>query len=175
MRSARFFTDRQIGAALEAAARGHHDHYRRGTVTIVYANSNAKLLKPKQGYATLDADRARLAGRQQAAVVRGLHTFAHQRTAVGGNIEPGYDYGTSEATRRRRWIEHRLHHPVVLAGRDHDRLVDRAASKREDHGHELDRLGSSADNDRDLQAAAFALGFRLHSPEEILNGARTNT
>jgi len=98
LRSARFFTDRQIGAALEAAARGHHDHYRRGTVTIVYANSNAKLLKPKQGYATLDADRARLAGRQQAAVVRGLHTFAHQRTAVGGNIEPGYDYGTSEAT-----------------------------------------------------------------------------
>jgi hypothetical protein len=104
LRSARFFTNAQIGAALQAAARGHHDHYRRGTATIVYTNSNAKLVNPKRGYRTLNHQRAQRMGRQQARVMRGLHTLPHQKVAVGGDIEPGYDYGANGASTARAMV-----------------------------------------------------------------------
>ena len=91
LRSGHFFTSHQIGSALEAAARGYKQGYRRGSVTIVYANSNALLGQPRHGYTPLNAKTAREAGRQQARTVRGVRLFAHESAAPGGDIEPGYD------------------------------------------------------------------------------------
>jgi hypothetical protein len=104
LRSGTFFTNAQIGAALEAAARGHHDHYRRGTATIVYANSNASLVDPRRGYRSFNHQRADQAGQQQARVLGELRTFSHQKVAVGGDIEPGYDYGANGARAARAMV-----------------------------------------------------------------------
>lgn len=90
-RDGTFFSNEEIGAALEAAARGYRDGYRHGSVTIVYANSNAHLGRPGKGYKPFDEQVAREAGEQQAETVRRLKLFPHQTAAAGGDIEPGYD------------------------------------------------------------------------------------
>lgn len=91
LRSGTFFTDQQIGSALDAAARSYHDHYRRGSVTIVYANSNAYLARPGPGFQAMTKKTAREAGLQQARTARHVHLYAHESAAPGGDIEPGYD------------------------------------------------------------------------------------
>ncbi len=103
LRSARFFTNRQIGAALEAAAHGYRHGYRRGTATIVFANSNAKLTRPESGR-PVTGTRARQAGVHQAETIERLSRYPHQRFALGGDIEPGYDYGAPGASAARSLV-----------------------------------------------------------------------
>ncbi len=91
LREGTFFTNEEVGAALQQAARGYDDHHKQGSVTIVYANSNALLGKPGPGYTRFDEDIAREAGRRQAETVAALDTSSHQSATVGGDIEPGYD------------------------------------------------------------------------------------
>lgn len=91
LRGGTFFSNEQIGAALQAAARGHRDGYRQGSVTIVYVNSNAFLGRPGTGYEPFDEQIAREAGEQQAETIGEVRLFSHQSAAVGGDIEPGYD------------------------------------------------------------------------------------
>ena len=91
LRSGTFFDNEQIRAALQEASRGYADYYERGSVTIVYANSNALLSRPGPGYTPFDPRIAREAGEQQAKTVAGLRLPAHQSASTGGDIEPGYD------------------------------------------------------------------------------------
>jgi hypothetical protein len=91
LRSGTFFTNREIAGALQAAARGYDRHHQRGSVTIVYANSNAFLSRPGRGYTPFDEQIAREAGQAQAKTLEGLELSSNQRAAVGGDIEPGYD------------------------------------------------------------------------------------
>jgi hypothetical protein len=91
LRGGTFFTNDEIESALQSAARGYHDNYRRGSVTIVYANSNAYLGRPGKGFKAFDEDTAREAGERQADVVSGLDLESNESAAVGGDIEPGYD------------------------------------------------------------------------------------
>jgi hypothetical protein len=91
LRSGTFFGNAQIRRALQAAARGYRDEYRQGSVTIVYANSNAYLGRPGPGYEAFTEETAREAGERQAGAVSELELYAHQTATVGGDIEPGYD------------------------------------------------------------------------------------
>jgi hypothetical protein len=91
LRMGTFFSNEEIRDALQAAAQGLDDHHRQGTVTIVYANSNAYLGHPGRGYKTFDVETARKAGKEQAKVVAGLRLSSGQSATVGGDIEPGYD------------------------------------------------------------------------------------
>ena len=91
MRSGTFFSNDEIGKALEAAAKGYEDHHQQGSVTIVYANSNAYLGRPGRGYKPFDVRTARRAGQEQAKMVAGLRLPSDQSATVGGDIEPGYD------------------------------------------------------------------------------------
>ena len=91
LRSGTFFSNREIAGALQAAARGYDRRHRRGSVTIVYANSNAFLSRPGRGYTPFDEEIAREAGRAQAKTLDRLELSSGQRAAVGGDIEPGYD------------------------------------------------------------------------------------
>ena len=59
LRSGTFFSNREIAGALQAAARGYDRHHRRGSVTIVYANTNAFLSRPGRGYTPFDEEIAR--------------------------------------------------------------------------------------------------------------------
>jgi hypothetical protein len=91
LRDGTFFSHQEIGAALQAAARGYDDHHERGSVTIVYANSNAFLSRPGKGYTRFDERIAREAGERQARTLAGLDLSRRQTATVGGDIEPGYD------------------------------------------------------------------------------------
>lgn len=91
LRSGTFFSNKEIGTALQAAARGYEDHHEQGSVTIAYANSNAFLGRPGRGYKAFDEDTAREAGEQQAKTLAGLDLSSRQSATVGGDIEPGYD------------------------------------------------------------------------------------
>jgi hypothetical protein len=91
LRGGTFFTDDQIHGALQAALRGYHHHYEGGRATIVYTTSNALLGASGDGDSALNVHTAREAGRRQALALRGLHLYPHTSTAVGGDIEPGYD------------------------------------------------------------------------------------
>jgi hypothetical protein len=91
LRGGTFFSNEEIGGALQQAARAYEDHHRRGSVTIVYANSNAFLGRPGRGYTAFDEDTAREAGEQQARAVTDLDLSSRQSATVGGDIEPGYD------------------------------------------------------------------------------------
>jgi hypothetical protein len=91
LRQGTFFTDAQVQSGLQAAARAYHEAYRRGRVTLVYANSNGNLGRPGHGYEPFNRGTAREAGRRQAEVVRGLKLSTHESAAAGGDIEPGYD------------------------------------------------------------------------------------
>jgi len=91
LRQGTFFTNDEVGAALEEAARGYADHRRHGSATIVYVNSNAFIIKPGPGYTGLDTETAREAGVQQAKTVAGLDLPRGVSASVGGDIEPGYD------------------------------------------------------------------------------------
>jgi hypothetical protein len=91
LRSGTFFSNEEIGRALRAAARGLEDHHRRGSVTIVYANSNASLGRPGRHYRAFNVHRARKAGKQQAKTVADLRLSRRQSASAGGDIEPGYD------------------------------------------------------------------------------------
>jgi hypothetical protein len=91
LRSGTFFSNEEIHDALQAAARGLEDHRRRGTVTIVYANTNAFLGRPGKGYRAFDVHTARRAGKKQAKAVAGLRLSRRQSASVGGDIEPGFD------------------------------------------------------------------------------------
>jgi hypothetical protein len=86
-----FFSNKQITAALQAAARSYHDNYRRGAVTIVYANSNGHIGENKSGYTQFHAGIARKAGKAQGRMIADLKLYPHESAAVGGDIEPGYD------------------------------------------------------------------------------------
>lgn len=86
-----FFSNKQIAAALQAAARSYHDNYRRGAATIVYANSNGHIGENKSGYTKFHAAIARKAGKAQGGVIADLKLYPHESAAVGGDIEPGYD------------------------------------------------------------------------------------
>lgn len=92
LRGGTFFSNSQIAAAIEAAARGYHDQRRAGrAVTMVFAASNAFLSRPGRGYQAFDERLARRAGREQAAAVAGLALPRGVVATVGGDIEPGYD------------------------------------------------------------------------------------
>lgn len=91
LRGGTFFTNEQIAAALEAAARGYAAEHRHGSAVIVYAASNAFLGRPGPGYRPFDERIARAAGAEQARVVAGLDLPDGVSVAVGGDIEPGYD------------------------------------------------------------------------------------
>jgi hypothetical protein len=91
LRGGTFFTNAQIAAALEAAARGYAQARRQGTATLVYANSNAFIGRPGRGYRSFDADLAREAGEEQAKTVAGLDLPKYVSATVGGDVEPGYD------------------------------------------------------------------------------------
>jgi hypothetical protein len=91
LRGGTFFSNRQIGSALEAAAAGYHRRHRRGRVTIVYANSNANMGDPGHGDHPFGVRAAREAGRRQGRTVRRLHLFGDESAAVAGDIEPGFD------------------------------------------------------------------------------------
>lgn len=91
LRGGPFFSNDQIETALQAAVDSYEDDYKRGSVTIVYANTNGHISESKKGYTALDEDTARKAGEAQADVVNGLKLHDHERSAVGGDIEPGYD------------------------------------------------------------------------------------
>jgi hypothetical protein len=86
-----FFKSSEIKTALEAAARSYRNNYRRGAVTIVYANSNGHIGEKKAGYTQFDPAIARKAGKAQGKVIGGLKLYPHESVAVGGDIEPGYD------------------------------------------------------------------------------------
>jgi hypothetical protein len=86
-----FFSNKQIAAALRAAARSYRDSYRRGAVTIVYVNSNGHIGENKSGYKHFDKAIARKAGEAQGRVIADLKLYPHESAAVGGDIEPGYD------------------------------------------------------------------------------------
>jgi hypothetical protein len=99
LRGGTFFSHEEIGAALQAAARGYDDHHEQGSVTIVYANSNAFLGRPGRGYSTFDERIAREAGERQARTLAGLDLSPRQTATVGGDIEPGYDvFGRPEVS-----------------------------------------------------------------------------
>ncbi len=91
LREGTFFTNDQVGEAIEEAARGYSEHHRRGSATIVYVNSNAFIIRPGAGYTGLDVDSAREAGEEQAKTVAGLNLPQGVTVSVGGDIEPGYD------------------------------------------------------------------------------------
>jgi hypothetical protein len=91
LRSGTFFSNEEIGTALQAAARGYEDHHEQGSVTIAYVNTNAFLSRPGRGYKAFDEAAAREAGEQQAKTLAGLDLSSRQSAAVGGDIEPGYD------------------------------------------------------------------------------------
>lgn len=91
LRGGTFFSNDEIGDALQEAVRGYHDNYRQGDVTIVYANSNALLGDPGSSYEAFDEDTAHEAGEEQAKVATGLDLEDHVSATVGGDIEPGYD------------------------------------------------------------------------------------
>jgi hypothetical protein len=91
LRSGTFFSNDEVHSALQAAADGYNDNYRRGEVTIVYVASNARLTEPGQGFKRFSERLAREAGEQQASAIRGLDLHANESVAVGGDIEPGYD------------------------------------------------------------------------------------
>ena len=91
LRGGTFFSDQEVHRALNSAARGFHDHRRGGSVTIVYAASNALLGAGGNGDEPLTEKTAHQAGRHQALALRGLELDAHEAAAVGGDIEPGYD------------------------------------------------------------------------------------
>lgn len=97
LRGGTFFTNGQIEAALDAAGKGYSDARRRGSVTIVYANSNADLGDPEggYGYVAFTEDRAAEAGREQAITANNATNHPHVDYAVGGDIEPGLT-GTAE-------------------------------------------------------------------------------
>ena len=86
-----FFSNKQITAALQVAARSYHDNYQRGAVTIVYANSNGHIGENKSGYTQFHVAIARKAGKAQGEVITDLKLYPHESAAVGGDIEPGYD------------------------------------------------------------------------------------
>jgi hypothetical protein len=91
LRSGTFFDNERIRAALQEASRGYADYYEHGSVTIVYANSNALLSRPGPGYTRFDPAIAREAGEEQARTVAALRLPAHQSASTGGDVEPGYD------------------------------------------------------------------------------------
>jgi hypothetical protein len=91
LRNGTFFSNEEVSGALQAAAHALEDHHRQGTVTIVYANSNAFLGRPGKGYRPFDVATAREAGKEQAKVLSGLRLSSGQSASVGGDIEPGYD------------------------------------------------------------------------------------
>lgn len=91
LRGGQFFSNAQIASALEAAARGYAEARRRGSATLVYANSNAFLGRPGSGYTPFDEELAREAGEQQARTVTGLDLPDGVSASVGGDVEPGYD------------------------------------------------------------------------------------
>lgn len=91
LRGGTFFSNDEIGKAMEQAARGYDDHHNGGSVTIVYANSNALIGDPGSGYTRFGKKEAAAAGRDQAQAVRGLDMGSNAKASVGGDIEPGYD------------------------------------------------------------------------------------
>lgn len=91
LRGGTFFSNEEIGDALEQAAKGYEDHHSSGSATIVYANSNAFLGDPGSGYTKFGAKQAAEAGKAQAEAVKGLDMGSDARAGVGGDIEPGYD------------------------------------------------------------------------------------
>jgi hypothetical protein len=97
LRGGTFFTNGQIESALDAAGKGYSDAHRRGSVTIVYANSNADLGNPEggEGYKAFDEDMGRKAGREQATTAGNAKSYPNVSYAVGGDIEPGLQ-GTAE-------------------------------------------------------------------------------
>jgi hypothetical protein len=91
LRGGTFFSNDDIGNALEQAAKGYGDHHESGSATIVYANSNAFLGDPGSGYTKFGAKEAAAAGKEQAEAVHGLDMGSNASASVGGDIEPGYD------------------------------------------------------------------------------------
>jgi hypothetical protein len=91
LRDGPFYSNDQIKKALQAAADAYEESYERGSVTLVYANSNGHISKSKSGYKALNARTARKAGESQGNVVTELDLPAHMKSAVGGDIEPGFD------------------------------------------------------------------------------------
>ena len=61
-------------------------------------------------------------------------------------------------------LEDVLDQAVVLAGRDDDRVVVLALAQGEDQRDELDRLGTGADDDRDLQLLVAWVRYRPRLP-----------
>jgi hypothetical protein len=97
LRGGTFFTNGQIESALDAAGKGYSDAHRSGSVTIVYANSNADLGNPVsgEGYTAFTEKLASEAGREQAVTAKNATKYANVDYAVGGDIEPGLT-GTAE-------------------------------------------------------------------------------
>ena len=91
LRGGTFFANAEIGAALDAAARGYHAQHRTGKVAIAYVNTNALLGRPGHGDTRMNAHAGREAGVRQARSIRRLRLFPGESAALGGDIEPGYD------------------------------------------------------------------------------------
>lgn len=91
LRGGTFFSNDDIGDAIEEAAKGYGDHHQGGSATIVYANSNASIGDPGSGYEKFDESTASEAGKEQAEAVKGLDLGSDASASVGGDIEPGYD------------------------------------------------------------------------------------
>jgi hypothetical protein len=91
LRSGTFFSNDEVGSALQAAARGYQDAHRQGEVTIVYVNSNANLSKPGHGYSAFNTETAHEAGEQHASAIEDLDLPSNVSAGIGGDIEPGYD------------------------------------------------------------------------------------
>lgn len=91
LRGGTFFTNGQIESALDAAGKGYSDAHKRGSVTIVYANSNADLGNPEGGddYEAFTEDLAKEAGREQAITAKNAKSYPNVSYGVGGDIEPG--------------------------------------------------------------------------------------
>jgi hypothetical protein len=69
LRGGPFYSNDQILTALQAAADTYNEEYRRGSVTIVYANTNGHISEKKKGYTNFTEDIARKAGEAQAKTV----------------------------------------------------------------------------------------------------------
>jgi hypothetical protein len=91
LRGGTFFSNEEVAGAIRAAARGYHQAHRRGSVEIVYANSNAFLSRPGKRYTPFDQQIARQAGVAQARTVADMELPGVESVTVGGDIEPGYD------------------------------------------------------------------------------------
>lgn len=97
LRGGTFFSNDDIGNALNAAAKGLKEASKRGSTTIVYVNSNADLGDPEEDedYTPFTEDIAKEAGEDQAKTAASVEAYAHQSMGIGGDIEPGLQ-GTAE-------------------------------------------------------------------------------